>query len=296
VILEHHVAVPLRAPFGGHTVRHCTLLEGPAGWGEISPLPGYPCDPAKARQAAEEAALYGWPPPVRQMVPVNALVPAVAPAEASALAVEAVATGARCVKVKVGTGDDVGRVSAVRDAVGRDVRLRLDANGAWDVDQAVDVLGRLIRFDLELVEQPVASLEDLALVRRRVNVAVAADECVRGVEDARQLARLAAADAVVLKVQPLGGVVAAMEVAEAAAAPAVVSSLIETSVGLAAGLALAAALPELWYACGLGTGSMLAADVVTDPLLPWGGLLTVRRPVPDPALLAQLEATAGGQR
>jgi O-succinylbenzoate synthase len=249
-----------------------------------------------ARRAAEEAAVDGWPAPFREMVPVNSLVPAVPPVEAARLAAEAVATGARCVKVKVGAGDDIGRVSAVRDAVGREVRLRLDANGAWELEQAVDVLGRLIRFDLELVEDPVASLEDLALVRRRVNVAVAADECVRGVDDAHQLARLAAADAVIIKVQPLGGVAAALEVAEAAAAPAVVSSMMETSVGLAAGLALAAALPELYYACGLGTASLLAADVVADPLVPWGGLLTLRRPVPDPDLLAQLAATAGEQR
>lgn len=292
MILEYRVAVPLRLPIAGRTVRLATLLEGPEGWGECSPLPGYPCDPVMARRAAEEAATEPWPTPLRERVPVNALVPAVPPAEAAALAAEAVADGAPCVKVKVGAGDDTGRVSAVRDAIGPHVGLRLDANGAWDLEQAVEMLGRLVRFHLEMVEQPVASLDDLARVRRRVNVAVAADECVRSVEDARRLARLAAADAVVVKVQPLGGMAAALAVAEAAAAPAIVSSLMETSVGLAAGLAVAAALPDLFYPCGLGTASWLAGDVVDDPLIPGYGGLTVRRPDPDPGLLARYAVPA----
>ena len=156
-------------------------------------------------------------------------------------------------KVKVGDPGDLDRVAAVRAAVGPTVALRVDANGAWDVDAAVAAIGRMSVYDLELVEQPVASMEDLAAVRRRVAVPIAADECVRSVDDARALRRLAAADVVVLKVQPLGGVAAALAVADAAGVPALVTSMYETSVGLAAGLALAAALPELPYACGLGT-------------------------------------------
>jgi O-succinylbenzoate synthase len=155
------------------------------------------------------------------------------------------------------------------------------------VDAAVSMIARLARYELELVEQPVVSLEDLAVVRRRVAVPVAADECVRNLEDARRLAALDAADAVVLKVQPLGGVAAALQVAAAADVAVVVTSMYETSIGLAAGLALAAALDHLPYACGLGTASLLAADVVADPLLPVDGVLAVRRPVPDPGLLAR---------
>ncbi len=196
------------------------------------------------------------------------------------------------VKVKVGGGrlaDDLDRVAAVRSTLGPAGRIRLDANGAWDLDTAVLALGRLARFDLELVEQPVADLADLAAIRLRVAVPVAADESLRTLEDARRLAALGAADAVVVKVQPLGGVRAALRVVEAAGVPAIVSSLYETSIGLAAGVALAAALPELPYACGLGTGALLAADVVADPLLPHGGRLGVRRPEPDPTLLARWE-------
>ncbi len=279
--------MPLRT--GGW--RDATLVEGRGGWGESSPLPGYPCDPERSRAAAAEAAAGDWPPAVRTEVEVNALVPWAPPAEAAAAAAEAVAAGYRCLKVKVGGRHGTDVVAAVRDAVGPHVAIRVDANGAWDVERAVAEIAALSRYDLELVEQPVASLEELAAVRRRVGVAVAADECVRDVDDARRLARTGAADVVVLKVQPLGGVRAALRVAEAAGVPAVVTSMMETSVGLAAGLALAAALPELPYASGLGTATLLAADVVADPLVPVAGRLTVRRPVPDRALLDRYRVT-----
>ena len=291
-VRAHRVRVPLRLPLGGHAFREATLVAGPLGWGEFSPLPGYPCDPARCEEAAREAAFVGWPVAVRAEVPVNALVPAVDADTAADLAAEATAAGITTVKVKVGGGslaDDADRVAAVRSAVGPGGRIRLDANGARDVDTAVAALDRLRAFDIELVEQPVAALEDLSRVRRRVAMPVAADECLRSVDDARRLADLDAADAVVVKVQPLGGVRAALEIIEAAGVPAIVSSLYETSIGIAAGVALAAALPELPYACGLGTAVLLAGDVVADPLIPDGGTIAVRRPEPDPGLLARWE-------
>ena len=289
-VTAHRVRVPLRVPLGGQSFRDATLVRGPVGWGEFSPLPGYPCDPRQCEEAVRESVFVAWPTPVRAEIPVNALVPAVDAATAERLAAEAVAAGVTTVKVKVGggpLGDDADRVAAVRAALGPAGRIRLDANGAWDSDTAVAAIERLAGFDLELVEQPVADLADLARVRRRVTVPVAADESLRSLGDARRLAALDAADAVVVKVQPLGGVRAALRIIEAAGVPAVVSSLYETSIGLAAGVALAAALPELPFACGLGTGVLLAGDVVADPLIPVAGLLPVRRPEPDPALLAR---------
>lgn len=264
--------------------REVTLVSGPAGWGECSPLPGYPCDQAAASAAAREAACDGWPEAIRGTVAVNALVetPAIDPA---ALA------GYSAVKVKVGRRDpraDVELVAAVRDAIGPSVGLRIDANGAWDVDTAIDVITRLARYDLELVEQPVASLDDLARVRGRIDVPIAADESVRTVADAWRLSASDAADAVVLKVQALGGVRQSLRVADAAGLPAVVTSMRETSVGIAAGLALAAALPELPYACGLAS-RMPGGDVVGDPLVPEHGALRVRRVEPDPQLIARYE-------
>ena len=269
-----------RLVIGGRAV---CLLEGPAGWGEWSPLPGYPCDPDAAWRAAEEAAELGWPAPVRPAVPVNALVvgPGFDPAELA---------GYPAVKVKVTRPADVELVAGVRDAVGPEVALRVDANGAWDLDTAVTAINRLARDDLELVEQPVAGLDDLARLRRRVEVPLAADECVRGADDARRLRSLAAADVLVVKVQPAGGVRAAVELVDLAGVPGIPSSMHETSVGLAAGLALAAVLPDLPYACGLATAASLAADVTRTPLLPEDGVLTVRTVTPDPDLLARYAA------
>ena len=272
----HHLVVDGRA---------VCLLAGPAGWGEWSPLPGYPCDPAAAWRAAEEAALVGWPAARRSSVPVNALVtgPTFDPADLAAYP---------AVKVKVGPGDGVALVAAVRDAVGPRVALRVDANGAWDLDTAETAIRRLARYDLELVEQPVAGLEDLARLRRRVTVPLAADESVRSLDDARRLRSLTAADALVVKVQPAGGVRAAAALVEAAGVPGIPSSMHETSVGIAAGLALAATLPELPYACGLATLSHRRHDVTASPLVPEHGTLTVRAVTPDPALLARYAASS----
>jgi len=262
--------------------RDVTLLEGPAGWGECSPLAGYPSDPAICRAAAEDAATHGFPRPARAAVPVNALVD-------GPFLVQDV-RGFPAVKVKVRDAAGIALVRAVRDAVGPAVGVRVDANGAWDVDTAVVMIARLSAFDLEYVEQPVATLADLAAVRRRVAVPVAADECIRTLDDARELRRLAAADVIVIKQQPLGGVRAALAVAEVAGVPAVVSSMMETSVGIAAGVALAAALPELPYACGLATLPALPGDVTDTPLVPVDGMLPVRAVVPDVDLLSRYAA------
>jgi O-succinylbenzoate synthase len=196
------------------------------------------------------------------------------------------------VKVKVGRrapSADVDRLRALRELVGRAAAIRIDANGAWDVETAVSVLDRLSDVELELAEQPVATISELAELRRVVAVPLAADECVRSLDDARALRDSAAADVIVLKVQPAGGVRHALELAETVGLPAVVSSMFETSIGIAAGLALAAALPELQHACGLATLDELAGDVVSTPLRPVGDVLAVpdRWPVPAPELLAR---------
>jgi len=292
VISLRAFVVPMRLRFRRVTTRAGVLLQGPAGWGEFSPFPDYgPAYASRWLAAAQEAATLAFPDPVRDRVPVNTTVPAVPPQQAYDLAA---ASGCTTAKVKVAeTGqdlaDDLARVSAVRDALGPQGRIRVDANATWDVESAVLAITRLDRAagGLEYVEQPCATLEEMREVRRRVNVPLAADESVRTAQDPLRIAGLDAADIVVVKVQPLGGVHRALEVIDAAGLPAVVSSALETSVGLAAGVALAAALPDLPYACGLGTATLLAADVTDRPLLPDAGFLPVRRVAPDPAMLDQ---------
>ncbi|WP_377325029.1 o-succinylbenzoate synthase [Pimelobacter simplex] len=290
------VAIPMTTRFRGITVREATLLRGPGGWGEWSPFLEYPPEVAEPwLRCAEEAAAGDWPAPVRDRVPVNVTVPAVDPERAHAIVR---AGGCRTAKVKVAepgqsTADDEARLEAVRDALGPDGLIRVDANGGWSVDDAVAAIGRLDRAagGLEYAEQPVATVEELALVRRRVGVPIAADESIRRAEDPYRVRDLEAADIAVLKVQPLGGVRACLEIAERIGLPVVVSSALETSVGIAAGVALAAALPELPYACGLATVQLLTADVVAEPLLPVDGALPVRRPKVDVQQVGLLSAS-----
>jgi o-succinylbenzoate synthase len=284
--------VPLRLRFRGVTERTGVLLRGPAGWGEFSPFPDYgPAYASRWYAAAREAALLPFPPAVRDVVHVNTTVPAVDAGRAHQLAAE---SGCRTAKVKVAEpgqdlATDVERVAAVRDALGPAGRIRVDANGAWDVETAVLAIGRLdaAAGGLEYVEQPCRTLDELREVRSRVRVPLAADESVRTAADPLRIAGLDAADIVVVKVQPLGGVRRALEVVAAAGLPAVVSSALETSVGLSAGVALAAALPELPFDCGLGTATLLGNDVTGEPLVPRDGMLTARRAAPDAAMLDQ---------
>ncbi|SFP49591.1 O-succinylbenzoate synthase [Amycolatopsis arida] len=285
-------AVPLRTRFRGITVREGMLVEGPAGWGEFCPFPEYADREAAAWLAtAVEQCAEGWPEPVRDRVPVNCTVPAVGPDRAHDIVAR---SGCRTAKVKVADhgdslAEDLARVAAARDALGPGGAVRVDANGAWDVETAATRIRALDRAagGLEYVEQPCRTVEELAAVRRRVDVRIAADESIRRAEDPLRVAVAGAADVAVLKCAPLGGVRRALRVAEAAGLPCVVSSALETSVGLAAELALAGALPELGFACGLGTLSLLAGDVVAEVLRPVDGYLPVPRtpPTPDPALL-----------
>ncbi|MGI8940326.1 MAG: o-succinylbenzoate synthase [Actinomycetota bacterium] len=281
-LLSHVWRIPMTTRFRCIGERTGVLLEGPAGWGEFSPFPDYgPEVAARWLPCALEAATRGWPEPVRDSVPVNVTVPAV-DAERAHSIVAASSCGTAKVKVAERGGaslaQDEERVEAARAALGPGGSLRVDANAAWTVDEAERAIKTLARYELEYVEQPVTTLEEMAELRRRVEVPLAADESVRTAEDPLRVAGLEAADIVVLKVQPLGGVRRALAVAEAAGLPCVVSSALETSIGIAAGVALAATLPELPYACGLATVELLEGDVVADPLLPVEGRVAVRRP------------------
>lgn len=271
-----HFRVDLRHPVMGVTERSGYLLEGPAGWGECSPLPSWSdAEREAAERCALEAAMLAFPAQVRDRIAVNAMVPRLDPDVAARLALE---SGCSTIKVKVGDDRSVDRVAAVRAACGPRVRIRLDANGAWDVDTALRMLARLRTYDIELVEDPVTSLEELKLLRGRAGTPVAAESSIRTTSDARRLHDLEAADVIVLKPQRIGGVREALRAAEASGVPAIASSALETSVGLAAVAALAASLPDAPLAHGAGTALLLAADVVTDPLVPIDGWITPRRP------------------
>jgi O-succinylbenzoate synthase len=292
--------MPLRTRFRGIMVREGMLLCGPARWGEFCPFTEYDDrESASWLATAVEQCTEGWPEPVRDRIPINCIVPAVGPQRARDITAS---SGCRTAKVKVADHpesltEDLARVEAVRDALGPGGAIRVDANGLWDVETAVSHVRQLDKAagGLEYVEQPCRTIDELAAVRRRVDVRIAADESIRRAEDPLRVAVAGAADVAVIKCAPLGGVRRSLRVAEAAGLPCVVSSALETSVGLAAQVALAGALPELDFACGLGTLPLLDGDVVAGDasLRPVDGWLPVRRtpPSPDPTLLDIYELT-----
>ncbi|RNE62095.1 o-succinylbenzoate synthase [Cryobacterium tepidiphilum] len=295
------VSLPMRTRFRGIDTREALLLRGPEGWSEFSPFVEY--DDAESANWLRAAVEFGWEQPpglLRSSVRVNATVPAV-PASAVAGVLERF-PGCRTAKVKVADpgqhlADDVARVAAVREALGPEGRVRVDANGLWNVDEAEHALNALAPFDLEYAEQPCATVGELAELRERtgryLDIPIAADESVRKASDPLAVARAGAADLLVIKAQPLGGIRQALSIVAEAGLPVVISSALDTSVGIAMGAHLAAAVPGLEFDCGLGTASLLAADVTGDPLVPWDGSIPVRRVEVDGGLLERHAASAG---
>jgi len=280
----HLVALPLVTRFRGIEVREAMLLRGPFGWTEFSPFTEY--DDAEASAWLRAAIDFGWretPTALRERVGVNATLPAV-PAD-RVDAVLARYAGTRTVKVKVAEpgqqlADDVARVKATRAFLGPEGRIRVDANGAWNVDEAEHAAHALAGFDLEYLEQPCATVDELVELRARLHdwqLPIAADESVRKADDPLAVARAGAADLLVIKAQPLGGIHRALRIVAEAGLPVVVSSALETSVGISMGVALAAAIPELSYDCGLATVGLFEYDVAVEPLVAVDGEIEVRR-------------------
>lgn len=295
------VSLPMRVRFRGITAREALLLRGPAGWGEFAPFPEYDDTESVAwLRSAIEAAWIGPPPPRRRRVEVNATVPAV-----DAVRVPDVLArfpGARTAKVKVAErggslADDVARVTEVRRHVDQ---VRVDANGGWTVDEAVEALTALTAGGpLQYVEQPCATVAELVELRRLltargVAVPIAADESIRRADDPLRVVRAGAADVAVVKVAPLGGMRALLALADELVGhgvPIVVSSALDTAVGIGSGLAAAAALPVSDLACGLGTGGLFDADVA-PPRTMVGGHLEVAAVSPDPARVEALTVSS----
>lgn len=284
----HPVRIPMRHRFRRTDQRESVLIRGPAGWGEFSPFPEYPPEvAARWLASALEAACSYLPAPARERIPINATVPIVSPEVAAALVIE---SGASTAKVKVGGpgvsfDEDIERLEAVQVALGGGGRLRIDVNASWSLEEATANLTRLAGFNLEYVEQPVATIDEMIELRRRTGIKLAVDELVRFGSDPMVVAESGAADLLVLKVQPMGGVNAILDLANRSPLPVVISSALETSVGMYSGLLAASLVEDLPFACGLGTVSLLAGDVVKTPLVSFDGFVDVKRLDPDPDLL-----------
>jgi O-succinylbenzoate synthase len=291
----HVLQLPMRVRFRGITTREVALLRGPAGWGEFGPFLEYDDDESASWLAsAIESAWQGPPPALRSSVPVNATVPAVEAARVPEILARF--PGADTAKVKVAEpgqslADDVARVAAVRAHVRH---VRVDANGGWSVEQAEAALRALTApGPLQYAEQPCASVDELVEIRRRLpEVRIAADESIRRANDPLRVARAGGLDVAVVKVAPLGGMRATIALADQLremGADLVVSSALDSAVGIAAGVAAAAALPDLKLACGLGTGGFFEHDVIAAQPMS-AGAVQVDSIDPDGDLLRRLSA------
>jgi O-succinylbenzoate synthase len=304
--MAHAVSIPMTTPFRGITTREALIFDAPDGPAEWSPFLEY--DDAEAATWLSSTLEQGFhqdrvPTTPSGTIRVNGTVPALDAADVPAFLAGLGAP--TCVKIKVGgpgstRATDVARVRAVRDALGATGRIRIDANGSWTLDEAEHAIREMEPLDLDYVEQPVESVSDMAVLRQRMaelGIGIAADESIRRSSDITRVLEAKACDVVVLKVQPLGGIVKALAIAEKAreaGCDVVVSSALETSVGLHYGAKLHQILstnqpPSL--DAGLGTASFLEGDVVTTPLLAHAGQLPVTPPVLDAELLRHYAMT-----
>ena len=289
-ILEraHVVALPMTVKFRGVTTREALLIEGPAGWGEFSPFVEYgPEESASWLAAGLEAAFTGLPE-AHGWVEVNGTVPAVPASRVPEVLDHYPGVGTFKIKVAEkgqSLDDDLRRVNAVR-RLRPDAKLRVDANRGWSVDQAVEAAEKL--GELEYIEQPCATVEELAEVRRRTSTPIAADESIRRAADPYRVAELHAADVAVCKVAPLGGVDRLVQIARDLALDVTVASALDTAVGMDAGL-VAAKLTGSRPA-GLATQRLFIEDVAAPRELV-NGQLEITRTTPDPDRLHGLRAS-----
>lgn len=298
----------LTAKFRNTEVRRGVLISGPSGWGEFAPFLEYDDEVcSKWLAGALEAAFGVFPAKLRSSVPVNAIIP-ILDVPQTILAVESAVSnyGMTSFKLKVSEfnqdafAKDVLRVQAVRETMerlGAVGKIRIDLNGLWNVAQAMQALPALDQAagGIDYVEQPCARISELIELKLAMQnwdqpIQIAVDESLRKSSNLEASKIRSAADILVVKAIPLGGVQRALDLVTEIGLPAVVSGSLDSSVGLSSGIALAACVPNLYGACGLGTGTLLAQDLVTPTTLPLNGELPVRRATPDAHLLSSSAA------
>ena len=266
------IALPMKTKFRGISVREVALIKGEYGWGEFSPFLEYDdAESAPWLASALEAATTPKPQLYRTSVAVNGTIPATNDKKVIDDLITSY-SGVKTYKVKVGDNlsEDIVRLARIR-SLGRKVNIRIDVNGLWSVEQALTNLYAFYENvgPFEYVEQPCATLDELRELKSKIRIPlkIAVDEVIRKSPDPFALDLQGAADIVMLKVQPLGGIKRAHALAEHHNLPVVVSSALESAVGINYGLTLAASFKEMYFDCGLGTGSLLAADVAHLPIV-----------------------------
>jgi O-succinylbenzoate synthase len=290
----HVISIPTKTNFRSVQLREYALFEGKHGWGEFSPFLEYsPSECVPWLVSGIEAALVVAPEPLRTEIDINATLPAINGREEISR-ILAWFSGCKTVKIKVGNhlDDDLARIATVREILPA-ARIRVDVNGSWSVSQALNALRAICAEGaIEYVEQPCETIQELRTLKEELDfsVLIAGDEVVRKSPNPLEIDLSGAADILILKVAPLGGIKRAMEIASAHRLPVVVSSALDSAVGISYGLKLAAALPHLNFACGLGTGQLLADDVAVLPIK--NGRIEVQTVVPNASAMSAHEVSS----
>jgi O-succinylbenzoate synthase len=287
----------MKTKFRGLQIRETALIQGSAGWGEFAPFIEYGArESLPWLESAIEAATTNFPSGMRNSIPVNATIPA-SDDEGEIEKILSWYPGVDTVKIKVGTGirEDLVRIARVRKYL-PNAKIRVDVNGSWSVDDAVfnirTIYGEVAGTSLEYVEQPVATLEELKELKERliIDVKIAGDEVLRKAIDPFEIDLEGAIDVLMLKVSPLGGIDRSLKLAAHHKLPVVVSSALESVVGISHGLRLASALPNLEYACGLATSALFEADLGSIPIS--NGAMSVEAPEIDDERFQRFAASA----
>ena len=262
------VSLPMRTKFRGIISRETALFEGPSGWGEFSPFLEYDDQESIPwLQSAIEQAFNQPTSKLRELIPINGTIPAT-DSKKEIETLVALYPGTNTFKVKVGTtlSNDLARIASVR-SLRPTAKIRIDVNGTWSVPEAITniraIYGEATGSALEYVEQPVASLDELKELKEKlkIDIRIAGDEVLRKARDPFAIDLQGAVDVLMLKVAPLGGIARSLSLAAHHKLPVVVSSALESAIGISHGLRLAASLPNLDYACGLGTGALFTSDL-----------------------------------
>ena len=291
------VALPMKTKFRGLQIRETALIQGSAGWGEFAPFIEYGArESLPWLESAIEAATTDFPSGMRNSIPVNATIPD-SDDEGEIEKILSWYPGVNTVKIKVGTGirEDLVRIARVRKYL-PNAKIRIDVNGSWNVDDAVfnirTIYGEVAGTSLEYVEQPVATLEELKELKERliIDVKIAGDEVLRKAIDPFEIDLEGAVDVLMLKVSPLGGIDRSLKLAAHHKLPVVVSSALESAVGISHGLRLASVIPDLEYACGLATSALFVSDVGTIPIT--NGVMSVSAPEIDDERLQRFAVSA----
>ena len=265
------VALPMKTNFRGVTVREVALFRGEYGWAEFSPFLEYGDDESSLwLQSAIEAATSERPTIYRTQIPVNGTIPAINNKNQIKKLIESY-PGVSTFKVKVGENlpEAIASLAQIR-SLGRKIKIRIDVNGGWTVDQALTNLYAMYEEvgPFEYVEQPCSTVEELRELKSKIRIplVIAADEVIRKAANPFAIDLEGAADILMLKVQPLGGIARSLAIAGHHKLPVVVSSALESAVGISYGLELAASIENLSFDCGLATGSLISVDVATLPI------------------------------